>query len=475
MNTKKWPAIVFPLLGLGVFGLLLLSEQGVKPGPGDKTTTTKLVATAATPAAGATTSPTTTPPPPPPAPTPPAPTPEETAKAGPQATEATPALPSPPRPTTANPVDEAAAAKGEVAVFFSANNMGELVDCGCHRSPLGGLARRVSWINERATRYAAAAHVDCGGSLVADAAVSSDGPGQAASRIAVYLAGLARAKTVALNVAPAELAVDVAMLRREAKRHGIPLVATNTVSVGDGSPAFQPWIIKKIGALNVGFLGLSTQRPPRRQVLYTAQGLALTPPVEAAQAAVKSLRGKVDAIVAMTWLTRDEIDLLGEKVPEIDFVLGAKDTDLTMRAEFLGRGYRLDSYNKGKWLGELRLRAGRGAEGRWFDPALRDRLAYDQGSAQRQIAYYVKKHTGEDKAGGPADARGRTFEVERLVGLRAKLARVNLELRGTIDPPDGAASFSAKMHPMRTSLPEDADVVARVKSHHATFPPPPRP
>lgn len=469
-NVNHWPAIAFPLLGLAVFGLLLYNEQHAPTPPAvttpAKTVPAKTAATQSTASASAASAPT--------ASAPAAPPKAPVAAARPAA-QPVAALPPPPRPTTANPAGEAAAAKGEVAVFFSANNMGELIDCGCHRSPLGGLARRVKWVSERSSRYTAAAHVDCGGSLIADAGIVSDGPGQAASRTGVYLAGLAAAKTVALNVAPAELAVGADLLRREAKRHKITLIATNTVTVQGGKPVFKPWIIRKIGGLKVAFLGLTTKRPPRRLALYTKQGLALTPPVEAAQAAVKALQGKVDAIVALSWLTKTEIDDIGEKVPQVDFVLGAMDSDLTMRPEFLGRGYRLDSYNKGKWIGELRLRAGKGAEGRWFNPEMRDRLSYDQGSTQRQIAYYLKKHGEEDAAGGPKDKRSRKFEAERLVGLRAKLSRLNLELRGKIDGPDGAASFSAKIHPMRTSLPEDDAIKKLVKAHHVTFPPPPRP
>ncbi len=470
MNSSKWPAVAFPLLGVAVFGLLMWNErQPTTPPPtaqgqAQVQPAAKATSQAAPPSAKA------------PAPAQPANAAKAPAPAAaPVASAGTTALPKPPQPTTANPPGEAAAAPGEVAIFFAANAMGELVDCGCRANPLGGLARRVKWIEERSTRYKAAAHVDAGGSLMADPALDTDGPGQAQGRVNAYLAGLAASKGLALNVAPAELAVGLDLLRGAAKTHKVPLLATNTVQLGTGKPAFERVLIRQIGALKVAFIGLtSTRRVPRRQDLYAKNKLDLRPSVDAAKAVVAEVRSKVDAIVALSWLTLEEIDELGEKVPEIDFVLGARDSDLTMRPEFLGRGYRLDSYNKGKWLGELRLRKGtKGvAGGRWFDPDLRDRLAYDQGAAQRQIAYYAKKHSEEDAAGGPKDARSRKFERERLVGLRAKLARVNLELKGEIDPPQGGASFSVKLHAMRTSLPESPAVTKLVAAHHAKFPPP---
>ncbi|MCO4760913.1 MAG: hypothetical protein KC502_05375 [Myxococcales bacterium] len=479
MDSKKWPIVLFALVVGGVFFALSTTEPagtaGIASGQGGATgkqATTVATNGATTPAALAQ--------PKPPSPriaalTKSAPNGGNTGGAGNTSGTATnTALPAPPQPTTANPPGEPKAAAGEVALFFSANNKGELIDCGCRKSPLGGLARRAKWVDERKTRFAGAVHVDAGGSLSADAGLDADGPGQAAGRTEVYLAGLAAAHTAALNVAPAELAVGKSVLVSAAKRHKVDLVATNTVAMQSGKPAFKPWLIIGLGDLKVAILGLTTQRPPRHEALYTKQGLALTTPMKAAQRAVTKLKGKVDAIVALSWLSQAEMDDLGEKVPEIDFIIGAKDSDLTMRPEFLGRGFRMDSYDKGKWLGELRLRKGKTAERRWFNPDLRDRLAYDQGSAQREVAYYLKKHADEDKAGGPKDPRSRKFERDRLVAQRAKLARVNLELKGDIDPPDGAPSFSLKMHAMRTSLPENPAITKLVDGHHKRFPPPPR-
>ena len=67
--------------------------------------------------------------------------------------------------------------------------------------------------------------------------------------------------------------------------------------------------------VRIGLIGLVIDMARKPWVRYS-------PPIEAARARVASLRGKVDAIVALTHLDLQDDEALVEAVPEIDLVLG---------------------------------------------------------------------------------------------------------------------------------------------------------
>ena len=69
------------------------------------------------------------------------------------------------------------------------------------------------------------------------------------------------------------------------------------------------------GTIRVGLIGLTIALNQQPWVRYQ-------PPVEAARAAVAALKGRADAIVALTHLTLAEDRELAESVPEIDVILG---------------------------------------------------------------------------------------------------------------------------------------------------------
>lgn len=370
-------------------------------------------------------------------------------------------------------VDEGPAVQaGEVGLFFTSNTMGELIDCGCKQNPLGGLARRVKWINDRKARYAGAVVVDTGGMLVADAGAFGEDATQLAARADIYFAALKQSGAAGANVGAQELALPPAELKQIAAKHGIALLSANLTA--GGKPAFEAQRVVEAAGLKVGLLGLVTKEFPGADKLVAGQGLAVQDPVAAAKTAVAALKQQgAQVIIALGQLRQDEIDDIGEKVPEIDFVLGSYEMDLTQRPVSLGRGFHVDPYNKGKWIGEARLRRGKSGD-RWYAPDLRDKLSYEQGSLQRQIEYYVKQFATEDAPGATKtmSERERQFAEDRLKMLRIKLQRVNLELKGEIDPPEQANAVLLQMHAVKVELPEDPTIKALVDAHHQKWPPP---
>ncbi len=380
-----------------------------------------------------------------------------------------------------SPVAAAAGAKGqEYALFFTANDLGELDDCGCNARPLGGLARRSKWIADRVKekRFKAWISVSSGGVLSLDPELNVPPLAELKSLAKTVFSAYKKMNYVAMNVGTHDLAMGADELKKAAAAQRFPVISANIVGA-DGKPAFTEHVVTSVGRIKVGVFGLLAAAPPGKKQWVDDKGLKITAPIAAAKAQVEALRAKgCQLIIAAAQLSDEEKDELGQKVPGVDLVLGSLKQDLThQRPESLGRGFFADPYHKGKWVGEFIIRPG-AKQDRWYVVGLRDKLQTEQVSLERQVSYYVKQFKEEDAArakGEPVKSteRERKFAEERFAGVRAKLARVKLELKDDLDVAAGGSTLQMKMYPMRAEeLKEDPAVLTLVQAHQKVYPPP---
>ncbi len=81
-------------------------------------------------------------------------------------------------------------------------------------------------------------------------------------------------------------------LRRAETEADFPFLAANAIDVGTGLPAVQPFVVKQLGQLRVGLLGLVTPNIPGWEEPAHYEGLAFQPMDEAARHWVPLLRDK---------------------------------------------------------------------------------------------------------------------------------------------------------------------------------------
>src|SRR5262245_35614678 len=62
--------------------------------------------------------------------------------------------------------------------------------------------------------------------------------------------------TDAVGLGDRDLRFGIAYLKAQVKRTQLPMVCANLIDKRTKLPAFQPYVIKKIGTVNVGVLGL---------------------------------------------------------------------------------------------------------------------------------------------------------------------------------------------------------------------------
>lgn len=109
------------------------------------------------------------------------------------------------------------------------------------------------------------------------------------------------------------------------KRAKFPVLSANTKKT-DGSRILEPYVIKEVDGVKLGIFGLTTPETAYKTHPNNVEGLTFTDPAEEAKKIVSELKGKVDAIIALTHLGIDESSIETSKkvaaaAPEIDVII----------------------------------------------------------------------------------------------------------------------------------------------------------
>ena len=172
----------------------------------------------------------------------------------------------------------------------------------------------------------------------------------------------------AMAVGNHEFNFGMAVLRRAQKDSSFPWLSANTRNGGDGSAAFPEYVVKEIGGVRVGVLGLTTPNIPGWEPVVNRPGLTWEDPIDTAKRLVPLLRGekRCDVVVVLfhSGLEADpetgesngtehenRVVALAREVPGIDLIL----TGHTHRKLPLTRVHGVPVIQPGRW-GEVLAR-----------------------------------------------------------------------------------------------------------------------
>lgn len=104
-----------------------------------------------------------------------------------------------------------------------------------------------------------------------------------------------------------------------------PVLSANTKKA-DGTRILNPYVIKEVDGIKLGIFGLTTPETAYKTHPNNVAGLTFTDPAVEAKAIVGELKGKVDAIIALTHLGVDKSSIdtsikVAEQVPDIDVII----------------------------------------------------------------------------------------------------------------------------------------------------------
>ena len=311
------------------------------------------------------------------------------------------------------------------------------------------------------------------GSLISNPDAALDRPGEAGMRAEVFLQAMARMGYAALNIGLGDLPVGVEALRKLAARHHIPLISTNILHTATQTPVFTPLLVRKVGLLRIGVFGLMSRDlslGAKGQPFFADAGLSVSPPADAAAAAVAALKEQhCDMIVLLSQLTRKELDDVMQKVPGIDLALGSTGQEMSSYLSTIGTGHFADAFQKGKYIGQVtvNLRANRQ---HYYAADARSAAAAERSALSVQVMGFQRDLDAGPGPEGPLKPEQRA-NIERMLALtRAKLQQATERLEAEQGPPADASTLEFAFTPLGTDIRDDAEIDKSVKDFQEKFP-----
>lgn len=160
----------------------------------------------------------------------------------------------------------------------------------------------------------------------------------------------------ALTIGNHEPDFGVATLRQRIADAQFPVVAANLVDDADGSLFTHPYVIKNVGDVRVGILGLAYPKTARTTSLKNIKGLTFQPPGAVAEKYIQRIRDEgVDLLIALTHLGLSADEQLASLVKGIDVIVGGHSHNRMAQAEKVGETLIVQAGAHSSDLGILEL------------------------------------------------------------------------------------------------------------------------
>lgn len=239
-------------------------------------------------------------------------------------------------------------------LYVSTGVVGYAEPCGCTTTPLGGIQRLATVLARGAP---ARALLDAGSLLFPTEPLTDTTREQHVLKARMLARVYRQLGAVALNVGPTDVKLGVGFLEELQREGAVPLVSTNLRPVGEGGPAIAQSLLREVGGIRVGVLGVA--RPED----FTGGALAAieyAPAVRAEQALLRK-RG-AEVVVVLAHVGDRGADELAREVPELDVIVRAPGTPIGQRPappRRVGSVIVLEAGSQGQHIGRLTLRFGR--------------------------------------------------------------------------------------------------------------------
>ncbi|MHB0958565.1 MAG: bifunctional metallophosphatase/5'-nucleotidase [Pirellulaceae bacterium] len=188
------------------------------------------------------------------------------------------------------------------------------------------------------------------GDLIGDSMIADLTEGSALIRIFNHLG------YDAMTLGNHEPDFGIAALRQRIKEAQFPFLAANLVSQSNQEPFVAPYVIKKVGDVSVGILGLTYPKTPWTTAPQNVAEVTYQDPVSALEQQLPQMRRQgVELIVVLSHLGLSEDKRLAETVQGIDVIVGGHSHNRMEQAEKIGDTLIVQAGAHGADLGRLDL------------------------------------------------------------------------------------------------------------------------
>ena len=239
---------------------------------------------------------------------------------------------------------------------------------------MGGLARRVSYtkaFRHRSNMEVPTLVVDAGNSFTDDRFSATQLPAEVMTKNKWVVKGYGDFHHDAANISYVDLPYLGELLKKDGYDKRVEdypfiqrLVSANIHPMDDQHRDPVAYVIREVtlkrGApgqkVRIGVVGFSEAKPTGPNASETVYGdFRVDDPFEAAKKILPELKQKADYIVALAYMDMGSAQRLASENPEIDTIIGARQTSNMDEAQHFNRATITYAYNQTKYLGELRV------------------------------------------------------------------------------------------------------------------------
>ena len=159
--------------------------------------------------------------------------------------------------------------------------------------------------------------------------------------------------TDAVNVGDRDLRFGRAFLEQRARKSGLPMVSANLLDAKSRKPVFNPYVMRRVGNVNVGVFGLITDKG---DLGPGKDSLAVEDPQAAARRTVIELKRKgANVIVLLSQLGKQEGEDLVTGVEGIDAVIMGRNVMLIQQGRMVKNTIANYGGEQGQYIGRTEL------------------------------------------------------------------------------------------------------------------------
>jgi 2',3'-cyclic-nucleotide 2'-phosphodiesterase (5'-nucleotidase family) len=213
-----------------------------------------------------------------------------------------------------------------LTLIYTSNTLGEVEPCGTcpEGGESGGLPRRAHYLKTVKEEVKNLLLLDGGDALVISYFGQPSEREKARKRAKFVLNIYEKLGYDALNIGDTDLGLGIEYLRNLQKNSKIPFLSANLKEKKTRNPVFKPYLIKEIGGLKIGILGLiTTEISPNIQ--KELKDYSIENPMKAAKETINRYMASCDHIIALAHLTPPETETLAKEVPVISIIIGGND------------------------------------------------------------------------------------------------------------------------------------------------------
>jgi hypothetical protein len=352
-----------------------------------------------------------------------------------------------------------------VRLYVVSDLAGALEPCGCTKDQLGGLDHAAAWMRGEATKAPHAVLVSAGPLFFMDTKLNDDHRDQDLAKAGTIAASLKTLDFAAFAPGVNEWAGGDAELAKLVSTSGGTLLFANASPRpgGGGTAALGGWIVREIGGVKVGFVGVSTAGEAPSPA--PSPPVDVTPLPEAIGRGIDALKKEgAEVFVALAATGRGEAKRLADVVPSLTaIVVGSPggSGELNTPAsppERIGNVLILETGNHLTALGVLDLFVRDGSF------AFADATGLEQGEKREELRRRIDDLRGRiaqwdrDPAVKKEDVDARRAEVGKL---ESELAALEVHTA----PPSGSF-FRYEVQEIRDSLGSDPQVKAAAVAYY---------